>query len=184
MMRKRVCEATLFAATLRPFCSVSRAPAVSLFYNDVYQVTLPPQHRFPMHKYQAVRAKVESTLRGKELSEHVRFEVSPRATEAELSSTHCPEYIRRFMSGSMTDSENRRIGFPWSIAGTQRITSSVGGTVAAMRSVCSGESISAAHLAGGTHHAFHDRGEGFCVFSDIAVAANLAISEFGMSQIL
>ena len=50
--------------------------------------------------------------------------------------------------------------------------------MAAMRSVCMGEARVSAHLAGGTHHAFYDRGEGFCVFSDIAVASNLALKEF------
>lgn len=98
------------------------------------------------------------------------------ATFDMLSTTHCPQYINRFLNGELTPIENRRIGFPWSLEGVRRTTSSVGGTVAAMKAVCLNECDVSGHLAGGTHHAFYDRGEGFCVFSDIAVAANIALT--------
>jgi len=97
----------------------------------------------------------------------------------------------------MTEKEIRAVGFPWSQQNIKRSLSSVGGTVAAMRHVLQqssqksnqaldrekekereGKASVAAHVAGGTHHAFYDRGEGFCVFSDIAVAANLALVEY------
>ena len=74
-----------------------------------------------------------------------------------------------------------------------RTLSSVGGTVAAMRAVCGGGAgrgswmsrpAIAGHIAGGTHHAFFDRGEGFCVFSDIAVAANVALRDHGVRRVL
>jgi acetoin utilization deacetylase AcuC-like enzyme len=108
----------------------------------------------------------------------VNFCPSPLASIDELTKTHDYNYVNRFLTGSLTDLENRRIGFPWSAAGVARTCSSVGGTIAAMRSVCSQQCSVAGHLAGGTHHAFFDRGEGFCVFSDIAVAANLALAEY------
>ena len=153
---------------------------ITFFYNDVYDVQLPDNHKFPMHKYRYVR---ESLQREYAESPFVHFQVSPLATREELISTHCPHYVQRFISGDMNISENRRVGFPWSLAGVQRSTSSVGGTVEAMRSVLMsfGEPNSpraSGHIAGGTHHAFFDHGEGFCVFSDIAVAANLAITEY------
>ncbi|CAM9780265.1 unnamed protein product, partial [Ectocarpus fasciculatus] len=88
--------------------------------------------------------------------------------------------------------ENRTVGFPWSEASVKRSLSSVGGTVAAMHAVCAGGELRdslpwvrrktpplfSGHIAGGTHHAFSDRGEGFCVFSDIAVAANVALRDY------
>lgn len=93
----------------------------------------------------------------------------------------------------MTEAELRNVGFPWSPAGVDRSLSSVGGTVAAARDVVRAMSGGgkrddddddpsrrprwAAHVAGGTHHAFYDYGEGFCVFSDIAVAANVVLRE-------
>ena len=152
------------------------------FYNDIYKVVLPEKHRFPMNKYRLVRDLLTNDLKKEGLLDPtknmVEFVESPLATLDEITSTHCPNYVSRFFSGQLTDKENRVVGFPWSESGVARCASSVGGTLAATRSVCSNESQVAAHLAGGTHHAFFDRGEGFCVFSDIAVAANLALDEF------
>ena len=153
-----------------------KKPVVSLFYNDIYHVTLPPNHRFPMEKYRLVRETLQ-----KEFSpcDVVEFHPSPEATFEELSSSHCPEYIRRYLSGQLTELEIRRTGFPWSIEHVRRSTSSVGGTVAAMRAVLHNpHALISGHIAGGTHHAFYNYGEGFCIFSDIAVAANLALKEF------
>lgn len=153
---------------------------ITLFYNDVYEVTLPPNHKFPMQKYRLVR---EILQREYSTNPNVFFAVSPQASLLELASTHCPRYVDRFLTGEMTEAENRRVGFPWSLSSVQRSTSSVGGTVSAMRTIlestAAGHNASAAcHIAGGTHHAFYNRGEGFCVFSDIAVAATLALKEY------
>ena len=106
--------------------------------------------------------------------------VTTRSTRApqDLSLVHCPRYIQRFLSGDMSKEELRRIGFPWSTATVARTLSSVGGTVAATHAVLSpGGPPIAGHLAGGTHHAFRDRGEGYCIFSDIAVAASVALRD-------
>lgn len=150
---------------------------VSLFYNDIYEQPLPAGHRFPMEKYRKVRQTLQS-----ELANAVVFHESPLVSEEELATTHCRGYINKFLTGAnMTDLEIRKIGFPWSKEGTYRALSSVGGTLAATRSVCSNQAVAAGHIAGGTHHAFFDRGEGFCVFSDIAVAANVALKEFASS---
>ncbi|CAM9246481.1 unnamed protein product [Phaeothamnion confervicola] len=165
-----------------------------LFYNDVYEVPLPDTHRFPMAKYQLARLRVQSRL----TSHEATFAVSPLATRADLATTHCPGYVARFLEGRFTDRENRVVGFPWSEHSVRRTLSSTGGTVAAMHAVCGSSSGAAAgaaaaagsgggavaaplfagQIAGGTHHAFYDRGEGFCVFSDIAVAANVALRDY------
>jgi acetoin utilization deacetylase AcuC-like enzyme len=101
--------------------------------------------------------------------------------------THSPEYVKKVLTGDLTEREIRNVGFPWNEENVKRSFSSVGGTVAAAKFVCAQaelrgpESIIApwaAHVAGGTHHAFYDRGEGFCVFSDIAVAANVVLQRF------
>ena len=118
------------------------------------------------------------------------FVVSPLPTVKELETTHSPDYIQRFLSGDQTERENRNVGFPWSVEGVKRATSTVGGTMAAACSVCEelerrrlahgGWEMApwAAHVAGGTHHAFWDYGEGFSVFSDIAVAANVVLQRY------
>lgn len=156
----------------------------TLFYNDIFKFQLPDKHRFPMQKYELVRRKLQSDVAARGLT-NIDFEVSPLASRSELASTHCIRYIDRFFDNELTYKENRSIGFPWSHEGVLRAASSVGGTVASMRRVCSSVSehndqnddgvFVSGHIAGGTHHAFFDRGEGFCVFSDIAVAANLAL---------
>lgn len=181
---------------------------LTIYYNDVYEVKLPPKHRFPMEKYRQVRDIVQSFIIGTNNNDNnntaqknseallCQLKESPLAQVDELTTTHCPLYVQRFLSGQQNERELRNVGFPWSEAGVARALSSVGGTVAAAMDVCSAvrhrrtlkQSSSdqqekngvswGAHIAGGTHHAFFDRGEGFCVFSDIAVAANVILEEF------
>lgn len=152
-------------------------PPVQFFSNDHYEVPLPPKHRFPMEKYRLVRQTLQHDYERQ--SSLVNFHKSPLATVDELVTTHCPKYVSRVMEGKLTEKEVRKTGFPWSEEHVRRTLSSVGGTIAAMRSLFTlPNSLFAGHLAGGTHHAFFDYGEGFCVFSDIAVATNVALREF------
>ena len=146
-----------------------------LFYNDIYKFPLPDKHRFPMGKYKVVRERIQHDPQA---GKNIDLEPSPLAKQRDLLVTHCPEYIRRFLCNMLTERENRNIGFPWSPAGVKRALSSVGGTVAAAHAVCGGRHMFSGHIAGGTHHAFYDYGEGFCVFSDIAVAANVVLRDY------
>ena len=155
---------------------VSNSKKMKLFYNDIYEVSLPVGHRFPMQKYRMVRDMLQSD---ESLANLIDFCPSPVASAGDLRTTHHPDYIKRFICNQLTAAENRNIGFPWSRASVKRALSSVGGTVAAMHAVCRDGYAAAGHLAGGTHHAFYDRGEGFCVFSDIAVAVNVALRDYG-----
>jgi acetoin utilization deacetylase AcuC-like enzyme len=168
-------------------------PAFKIFYNDVYEVQLPKGHRFPMDKYRRVRENIQKLISELPPEEQERvcceFEVSPLATQEELTTTHTPDYVSKVMTGNLTERELRNVGFPWSQENVKRSLSSTGGTLAAARFVCqkfmstqgkanSYPPIYSAHVAGGTHHAFADRGEGFCVFNDIAVAANVVLREY------
>jgi acetoin utilization deacetylase AcuC-like enzyme len=95
---------------------------------------------------------------------------TPRAvTDEEILRAHAPGYLERVASGSLTDKEIRRIGFPWSERMVERSRRASGGTLGACLAAL--EEGFAANLAGGTHHAFSDRGEGYCVFNDSAIAA-------------
>ena len=92
----------------------------------------------------------------------------PAATDDELLLAHTAEYVARFNAGRLDPAEVRRIGFPWSEELVERSRRAVGGTIAAARhALVHGIAM---NLAGGTHHAFADHGEGFCVYNDIAVA--------------
>jgi acetoin utilization deacetylase AcuC-like enzyme len=160
----------------------SSKPYFPIYYNDVYRVDLPRGHRFPMEKYRHVRERIQEYLGPS--NEISSLCVSPLASWDELTTTHASDYVERFLRGDMMEDEVRNVGFPWSPSGVKRALSSTGGTIAAARAVCEALSnqksypIWSAHVAGGTHHAFYDRGEGFCVFSDIAVAANVIRQEY------
>jgi len=96
---------------------------------------------------------------------------APLATIADLRLVHTPEYVDAVATGTVPRAIQRRIGFPWSPQMVERSRRSVGATIAASHAALD-EGV-AANLAGGTHHAFADRGEGFCVFNDVAVAARV-----------
>ncbi len=133
------------------------------FYSDRFVLPLPSGHRFPMAKYAALRHHVT-----RELPEIVLREPDP-ATEADLRRVHEPDYLQRVLLGGLSAAEQRAIGFPWSAAMVERSRRSVGATLAACEAALA-EGI-AVNLAGGTHHAHRDRGQGYCVFNDAAVAA-------------
>lgn len=135
------------------------------FYSDRYVLPLPDGHRFPMAKYRKLRERVASELPGLELIEPTA------ATDAELALAHDPNYIARVAAGELSPSEQRAVGFPWSEPMVERSRRSAGATVAACRAALA-EGV-AVNLAGGTHHAHRDRGQGYCVFNDAAVAARV-----------
>jgi len=134
-------------------------------------VSLPPGHRFPMAKYQLLRDRLPAAVPDVELRQ------AAPASDGELALAHSPDYIRAITCGTIAPAAMREIGFPWSEAMAQRARCSVGATVAACR-VALREGI-AANIAGGTHHATRDKGGGFCVFNDAAVAARLMQAEWG-----
>ncbi|MEI7514052.1 MAG: histone deacetylase [Betaproteobacteria bacterium] len=141
------------------------------FYSDNFLLPLPPGHRFPMAKYQMLRDAVSAQL------PEVRFVQAPEALDAELAFAHHPAYIGAVANGTVDSKVLREIGFPWSLAMATRARRSVGGTLQAGR-IALQEGV-AANLAGGTHHAYADRGGGFCVFNDLAVTARVLQAEWG-----
>ena len=104
------------------------------------------------------------------------------ATDAEIERAHDPDYLSRVQSGELTPQEIRRIGFPWSPEMVERSRRSAGATIEACRAAL--EDGFAANLAGGTHHAFRDCGQGFCVFNDSAVAARAMQAEGRVQQVV
>ena len=136
-----------------------------------YTFPLPPGHRFPVEKYAMLRERV--VAQGIVAAERV---VDPEAaTDAQLQLVHTDDYVQRFSGGRLTADEVRRLGFPWSPELVERSRRAVGGTIAAARHALGHGT--AMNLAGGTHHAFPDHGEGFCVFNDVAIAIRLLMSE-------
>ncbi len=138
---------------------------MKIFYTDQYVLPLPPGHRFPMRKYGELRERV---TRAPWLAADMLHEPHA-ATDVELARAHCIQYVRRMQSGELDDKAMRRIGFPWTLEMVERSRRSSGATMEACF-VALDEGCGV-NLAGGTHHAFRDFGEGFCVFNDAVVAA-------------
>lgn len=148
------------------------------FYCDRFVLPLPAGHRFPMEKYRLLRERVLAT--GLVAPENLL--VPHAATDEEILRVHDPEYLRRVATGELERAEVRRIGFPWSPAMVERSRRSAGGTIEACRTAL--EEGAAVNLAGGTHHAFRDRGEGYCVFNDAAIAARAMQVEKRVRRVL
>ncbi len=134
------------------------------YYTDHFELPLPVGHRFPMSKYRQLRQRLAQS------PDHRSdvFVVPGAASDEQLLHCHSHRYVRAVTTGTLSESEIRRIGFPWSPAMVERSRRSTGATIASSRAALA-EGISA-NLAGGTHHAFADAGEGYCVFNDAAVA--------------
>ena len=101
--------------------------------------------------------------------------VPPAATFEQLTLAHDSDYVERVMEGKLSATEIKRIGFPWTSAMVERSQRSSGATLAASR-VAMQDGV-AVNMAGGTHHAMREAGEGFCVFNDAAVAILTLLSE-------
>jgi acetoin utilization deacetylase AcuC-like enzyme len=137
---------------------------VRVCFHPGYVIALPPGHRFPMPKYGLLHELLlaEGLLCARDVVE------PGEADWSDLARVHGSDYLAQMRDGTLDASAQRRLGFPWSEALVRRSRLAVQGTLEAAR-LARADGL-AANLAGGTHHAFADHGEGFCVFNDVAVA--------------
>lgn len=133
-----------------------------VYYATQFVLPLPQGHRFPMEKYRMLRDALAEMPQ-------VRLGQAEPAQDNELELVHTPLYVQGIDHGTLASAVYREIGFPWSEAMAERARRSVGASISAGRSALR-EGL-AANIAGGTHHAYADKGGGFCVFNDFAVAA-------------
>ena len=147
-------------------------------YSDGYYVPLPDGHPFPMAKFPALHRRLldEELIVPSDV-------VAPRQADwADLQRVHTSDYLKRLAEGALSDHAERRMGLPWSERLVYRSRLAVQGTInAAFMALTDGR---AANLAGGTHHAFPDWGEGFCVLNDVAVAVRVLQSSCWAQRIL
>ncbi len=129
-----------------------------------FTIDLPDGHRFPIAKYARIRDEV--VTRG--LLPATGIEEPDRADRWALELVHAAAYVQAVIDGTLTPAEVRRLGLPWSPQLRERSLRTVQGTVEAAQDALDGGL--GINLAGGTHHAFPDHAEGFCVFNDVAVA--------------
>ncbi len=142
-----------------------------IFYSPYYYADIGENHVFPIKKFELVRDKLlkEGTLQASEIVEPQPAEIK------DVLLVHTEDYITRLCSGTLTAKEIRRLGLPWSESLVRRSFLACSGTISAARHAL--ETGVASNLAGGTHHAFPDRGEGFCVLNDVAVAIRVLQKE-------
>ena len=140
---------------------------MKVFYTPRYYADIGEGHVFPIRKFELVCRRLlgEGTLRRDEI-----VEPQPAAVEDVLL-VHTDDYVTRLRAGALTAREIRRLGLPWSKALVRRSFLATAGTIGAARAAL-GRGVGS-NLAGGTHHAFADHGEGFCVLNDVAVAVRV-----------
>jgi len=151
---------------------------VKIAYDSIYAHPLPEGHRFPMLKYELIPEQLlhEGTITAENI-----FSPAPCALEIVLW-THDAEYVDKLLQQILSASEQRKIGFSQSPALTQRELIITQGTIDCCHYAL--QFGAALNVAGGTHHAFADRGEGFCLLNDFGVAANYLLKKQLAQQIL
>ena len=150
----------------------------SIAFGPIYAHPLPAGHRFPMLKYELLP---EQLLREGTATAADFF--GPGAPpDKDILRAHDAGYLDRLRRGQLTRQEERATGFPWSAALFERETIILGGTIEGARRAL--QSGCALNIAGGTHHAFRDRGEGFCLLNDQAAAAYYLLAHGLARQIL
>ena len=151
---------------------------IRLSSSGKYPLELPEGHKFPAEKYQLTEDQL--LYEGIISPEQIFYPDFP--DDETLLLTHSKDYLEKIQNLSFSESEIRKIGFPCSPALRDRSLSSAGGTLACTRNALeSGISI---NLAGGTHHAFYENGEGFCVLNDLAIASNYLLNSKKVKKIL
>ncbi|MGF1637391.1 MAG: histone deacetylase, partial [Cyclobacteriaceae bacterium] len=151
---------------------------IKIAWNENYCHPLPEGHRFPMIKYELIPEQLlyEGTIQQENL-----FSPSP-ATEQQILTTHYKSYWDKLNYGNLESQEIRRIGFPYSKALVERECIITGGTIECTQYAQTyGVAL---NVAGGTHHAFADRGEGFCLLNDMAIATHQLLKSGEFSKIL
>lgn len=146
-----------------------------LVYHPDYTTPLPGNHRFPMLKFR----KVYETLVRDGIASLDQFHCPAPAPRAWLELAHASAYVEAYLTGTLDARALRRIGFPWSASLVNRTCVALAGTVLAAELAL--QHGLACNTAGGTHHAHHDYGSGFCIFNDLAVAPRL-LQQRGLVQ--
>jgi acetoin utilization deacetylase AcuC-like enzyme len=141
---------------------------------NVDALALAPGHRFPLAKYGAIVATLTREFPRAMM-------LGAPAAWSDLAQVHDADYVAAVRDGTLSAGAIRRLGLPWSEALVIRSRRSVGGTLAALAWAM--QTGAAGHVAGGTHHAFRERGEGFCTFNDIAVAIAVARRDHGVRRV-
>ena len=148
---------------------------LKLWYSPIYSDGIDEQARFPRLRYKMLFSSLEREPK-------IVFQMPSAIERQDILRAHCPDYVQRFLSGTLSEKEARRIGLrPWTDKIIDRTLILTGGTLEATQHAWKHKI--AGHLAGGTHHAYYDYGSGYCIFNDLAIGARWLQSR-GVERIL
>jgi acetoin utilization deacetylase AcuC-like enzyme len=151
---------------------------IRIAHHPIYAHPLPKGHRFPMAKYELLPQQL--LLEGTCYKE--QFFAPTRMADSLITRTHCQNYYKQLKGLSLPKKEARRIGFPLSTELIERECVIAQGTLEGCTFAL--DNGIAFNIAGGTHHAFYDRGEAFCLLNDQAIAANYLLDNKLAQRIL
>ena len=138
---------------------------MNLFYHPIYTYGIDEKSRFPRDRYRLTREALKNQ------NSKIKFQEPQLIDIEDIYKAHDRSYVDSFFNGTLTEKEKRKIGLqPWNKHILERTRYIIGGSVEAMKSAVKNNSI-AANMAGGTHHAHHSFGSGYCIFNDIAISA-------------
>ena len=151
---------------------------MKIFYTDSFAIPLPHDHSFPIGKYALLRKRIERS----HLFSPQDLWLPRAASDTEICRSHDPDYLQRLQLGQLTAKEIRRIGLPWSPELVERARRSAGATVeACFAALCDRVAV---HLGGGTHHAFNNQGQGYCIFNDSVIAVRALQADTQIKRVL
>jgi acetoin utilization deacetylase AcuC-like enzyme len=145
-----------------------------VYSENLLSSNLPSGHRFPIGKYRKIYDRLAPR-------HEALMQRAGRASLEDIRLIHDPGYTLAIEEQTLEPRLARRLGFPLSEELSERARRSVGGTLTALAWACA--QGAAGHLAGGTHHGFRDRGEGYCVYNDIVVAIAVARRDHGLQRV-
>lgn len=153
---------------------------LSLYYHPLYSDGLDRTARFPVDRYRLLAEKISLLNR----ENNIRITEPRLASRDELLLVHEESFIDRFIAGSLSEKEVRRIGLkPWKPEIIPRTLRLVGGALDGLDKLLNG-AVLAGNMAGGTHHAFRSEGAGYCIFNDLAIAAEVALQKENIDRVL
>ncbi|KAJ9601392.1 hypothetical protein L9F63_000416 [Diploptera punctata] len=167
----RILKQTFSSKTSVVMQQLTKIKGLPIIHHDGYVCELPPKHRFPMRKFHGV---FEHLLKDGIINRSLQVIEPLQVTKEVACNVHQEEYVDKFFSGRTTASEQRPTGFVWTPELASRVRYETGGTV--LTAEISLQRGLACSTAGGTHHAFPDRGAGFCLLNDLAIAAQHLIN--------
>lgn len=147
-------------------------------YHPDYVAPLPPKHRFPMPKFGLLKDLLVQD--GVITVDQIYQPGAP--PQSWIQKVHTQEYVQAYYTGTLDSKAQRRIGLPWSPNLVKRTCTAVGGTILTAKLALSHGL--ACNTAGGTHHAFPGYGSGFCIFNDLAIAAQVLLSQNWVKRLL